>query len=394
MRSLGRRTVCRERRRVNQALVVVAALTAILVSVFSGGCGESVSAKANSPVTQGVPATATSLARAAAPTTTLVTAAPKTWTNLSYGDDLLLSIRASAMVYDSVEDKVLLFGGTDDQTGTDSSAYFNDTWSYSPVTNTWTNLNPPGSVPHARSDYAMVYDSQTRKVILFGGWDGRAYFGDTWSYNPATNTWTKLHPAGIQPTARGSHCMVYDSARNRVILFGGTDGIVPDLNDTWSYNPATNTWTKLKPSGHIPPGRGCHAMVYDSAEGKVILFGGWEENSDLCDTWAYDPAANTWTDLNPSGQVPAARGRHAMVYDSADHQVLMFGGSGTAYFSDTWVYDPAANTWTNLKPSGSVPYKRECPAMVYDSATGKVILFGGANTSGYFNDTWAYGGKS
>ena len=31
----------------------------------------------------------------------------------------------------------------------------------------------------------------------------------------------------------------------------------------------------------------------------------------LNDTWAYDPAANTWTDLKPTGDVPAARGSHA-----------------------------------------------------------------------------------
>ena len=52
-----------------------------------------------------------------------------------------------------------------------------------------------------------------------------------------------------------------------------------------------------------------------------------------------------------------------MAYDSSSHRVIMFGGSvadGSKYFNDTWAYDPAANTWTELKPSGALPGAR-CP---------------------------------
>ena len=47
-------------------------------------------------------------------------------------------------------------------------------------------------------------------------------------------------------------------------------GLVSD--DTWAYDPAANTWTELNP-GHVAPGAG-HAMVYDASSGRLIMFGG------------------------------------------------------------------------------------------------------------------------
>jgi N-acetylneuraminic acid mutarotase len=133
-------------------------------------------------------------------------------------------------------------------------------------------------------------------------------------------------------------------------------------------------------------------MVYDSSTGKVILFGG-SGDTDLNDTWAYDPAANIWTNLKPSGDLPSARDGHSMVYDSSTGKVILFGGSNESdpTFNDTWAYDPVGNTWTNLNPSGSLPSGRVGHSMVYDPTTGKVILFGGLGEQGIFDDIWAYG---
>ena len=106
----------------------------------------------------------------------------------------------------------------------------------------------------------------------------------------------------------------------------------------------------------------------------------------LNDTWAYDPAANTWTDLEPAGDLPSARCGHAMVYDLGQRPGDPLWGVAARRcqhcFNDTWAYDPAANTWTELHPAGDLPSARNGHAMVYDSATGKVILFGGSGGIG------------
>ena len=223
---------------------------------------------------------------------------------------------------------------------------------------TWTNLNPSGDVPHKRSGQSMIYNPDTGKVILFGGCPGATLEGSTVTEQKYTA-----------------------------------------FNDTWAYDPSANTWTNLEPSGDVPSAREQYSMAYDSGTGKVIVFGGYDPKTGygLADTWAYDPAANTWTNLNPSGDVPSARDAHTMVYDSANGRVILFGGdTGRTDTSvspnDTWAYDPSANKWTERSPLGDVPSGRSDYSIAYDSGAGKVILFGGVGGDGFtLSDTWGYG---
>ena len=318
---------------------------------------------------------------AAVTTTTSITTALNTWTKLNPAGDLPSERSYHSMVYDSTSRRVILFGG-----GTLNGG-FNDTWAYDPTTSTWTDLHPAGDVPSARMGFRMVYDSSTGEVILFGGFDG-VYTNDTWAYDSTANTWTDLRPTGDVPSGRSAHSMVYASSTGRVILFGGSDGGIPS-NDTWAYDPTANTWTDLHPAGGLPSARSDHSMVYDSSIGKVILFGGLG-GTVFDDTWAYDPAANTWTNLNATG--PSARCFSSVVYDSSTSKVILFGGFDGVDKDDTWAYDPTADTWTDLRPAGDVPPAREDHSMVYDPDTGKVILFGGGTSGSYFNDTWAFQG--
>jgi N-acetylneuraminic acid mutarotase len=250
-------------------------------------------------------------------------------------------------------------------------------------------LNPSGAVPDARYGGAMVYDSSTGKVIMFGGSGANGPLNDIWAYDPTANTWTNLNPSGTLPKARDATALVSDASTNKLIMFGGV-GMSGQLNDTWAYDPTANTWTDLQPSGTVPDARAGQSMAYDPSTGKVIMFGGFGSAS-LNDTWAYDPGANTWTDLKPSGTLPPARNNFSLSYEASLDQVVAFGGfSDSNYLSDTWAYDPSANTWTDLNPSGTLPDARDGGSMAYDPTSQKVILFGGYDGTNYLNDTWAY----
>ena len=96
--------------------------------------------------------------------------------------------------------------------------------------------------------------------------DSVQVYNDTWTYDPVAGTWTQLKPSGLMPSGRSFHAMVYDSLSKRVILFGGADASTEEgvlLNDTWSYDPSANIWTEMKPEGPLPPARSQHAMVCD-----------------------------------------------------------------------------------------------------------------------------------
>jgi hypothetical protein len=68
------------------------------------------------------------------------------------------------------------------------------------------------------------------QVLLFGGWDGSSFYGDTWVYDLSDNAWTEQAPAS-GPSARGTHVMASLGLGN-VLLFGGWDGS-SNLGDTW-----------------------------------------------------------------------------------------------------------------------------------------------------------------
>src|SRR4029450_9365852 len=52
---------------------------------------------------------------------------------------------------------------------------------------------------------------------------------------------------------------------------------------------------------------------------------------------------------------------------------------------------PDSASWVQLSPPISPP-ARSYPAMTYDPASGKIIMFGGSDENGYLNDTWAFDG--
>jgi hypothetical protein len=47
--------------------------------------------------------------------------------------------------------------------------------------------------------------------------------------------------AGAAPTPRGGHAMAYDLARQRIVLYGGFTNEAPRLADTWEWDGAD--WT-------------------------------------------------------------------------------------------------------------------------------------------------------
>lgn len=306
------------------------------------------------------------------------------WTRV-YPSDELPSIRAGhTLVADPATGRLILFGGHDDETD------FADTWAYDLAARTWTMLDPAGATPAARAAHSMVYHPGMEIAIMFGGWNGFYDSDETWSFDPATNSWAYLDPPGAVPAARDSHGMVYDPKTQDLILFGGWDGF-QCLDDTWMYSPDTNEWTELQPAGALPPPRDGHAMVYEPHSGTVIMFGGWTGEVELNDLWAYDPAANEWTELHPTGATPPARDNHAMAYDPQSGRIVLFGGWGpTVEFADTWTYDPAANEWAELHIGGSAPSARACSSLALGTGEERLVLVGGSVGLTMLNDVWSY----
>lgn len=144
-----------------------------------------------------------------------------------------------------------------------------------PLSSDWVDLMPSVK-PSARFLPAMAYDSQSYRTILFGGAPDIGTFSyETWSYDSQTNTWTIMNPTS-NPSARLLHAMAYDSQSDRIILFGGRVSVsyLGVNGETWAYDYNANVWTNRNPT-YAPSARYGHAMAYDSQSDRVILFGGY-----------------------------------------------------------------------------------------------------------------------
>ena len=270
------------------------------------------------------------------------------------------------------------------------------------------------STPDPRYLQAAAYDPTRKVVVMFGGqiYNSNSWSAmpsqDTWEWNPATGKWTDRTGTGGAPDARSGAAMVFDSLRNKFVLFGGLAGSRYNLEDTWEWEPTTGVWTNVSSAGSHPSARSQHAMVYEQSTGKILLFGGGRSDPNsydgtgitvsLGDTWEYDPTTSTWTALAVTGG-PSGRHDLGMTWDSSRKKAVLFGGmqadiagaSGVPK-QDTWEWDPVAAAWTERTAAGNKPSQRYAHAMAFDGSRGKAMVFGGWDiaTGGFLNDLWEW----
>lgn len=258
--------------------------------------------------------------------------------------------------------------------------------------------------PTADSDFATAYDASRGVVVLFGG----AVAGTdtptdaTWLWDGAI--WQRAASPGGAPAPRSGHAMAFDAARGKVILFGGKRcDLCAPLADTWEWDGAA--WRE---AGTGPPARTVTAMVFDPRRGKTVLFGGLGAGDPdagtvgpLADTWELDAAG--WRVATPPTS-PPARAAAAAAYDTNLRAVVVHGGyarllppRNSTVYGDTWAYDGA--TWRAVDavgvPEGPLGH-RFAATLVHDTARRRSVMVGGFPYVGTFanNETWEHDGTS
>lgn len=186
------------------------------------------------------------------------------------------------------------------------------------------------------------------------------------------------------PGARWGHAMAYDEARDRVVVFGGQRDRSTALGDTWLWDG--ETWARGAESG--PTARSYAAMAYDQRRARVVLFGGREHLKTAADdTWEWDGLR--WSRATRSGA--GARDHHTLAWDDAAGYVVLFGGfSGSAVTADTWSWD--GSEWRLLAADGPPP--RATHALAFDSRRRRLVLFGGLYLGGLYGDVWEWSNGS
>jgi hypothetical protein len=284
-----------------------------------------------------------------------------------------------------------------------------------------TRRSPGGT---GRGLHAMTFDRGRNHTVLFGGYGSAAepYVGtrpdDVYTWTEADG-WVVPEDQGAgpdgRPAWRSGHAMVFDATHDEVVMFGGflsrNDGAGNTVfaNDTWLWNGTSWTRAEAGGDGSAPSPRSDHKMVFDSALGQVVLFGGLSPEAEvLTDMWRWDGTG--WTEVPSPALKPIVRG-FDMVYDVAREQIVLFGGeiliegSKPLTTSDLWLYNANGNVWERRidipdPELDGQPIPRAYHRMVYDEVSHETQMFGGLETTNYESaipsvpDAWAFNGTS
>lgn len=179
--------------------------------------------------------------------------------------------------------ELYLFGGEYASPSQLQFLHFKDTWRFQLTTKKWEKLSTPLS-PSARSGHRIVLSK--KRIFLFGGFHDNnnsfQYYNDAWSFSLETYTWTKIDAAGIAPTPR-SGVIMGATEDGKIIVIGGytktsakgdaergtthaDSFVLQEADGKWR-------WNSCKPGGRRPlPRSGVASTV--GPGGKIYVFGG------------------------------------------------------------------------------------------------------------------------
>jgi len=273
---------------------------------------------------------------------------------------------------------------------------------------TWIELSPVGGPSGPillRQTDGKGYDAANNRLIVYFQSNPSVSsnpFPEVWVLTNAnglggTPTWTQLNPGGSAPTNNnGNASAVYDATTNRLIVHGGCYANCSPAQS--SVHVLTNAnglgglpeWIPLPAA---PIGRANHTATYDPGSNRMTIFGGNLAffGTNRNDVWLLSDANGIggpgWAQLFPGGTLPPAREATQSVYDPATNRLILFGGAAypnsfTAInYNDVWVLTDANGLgspgWIQLAPAGTPPPARVYFSMVYDPAENQAIIFGG-----------------
>jgi hypothetical protein len=227
---------------------------------------------------------------------------------------------------------LMLFGGAD------AERTYRGTWQWDGTS--WTKLaNGP-----LLASPVMAYDVDMAKVVLTGTPFGGGVM-QTWLWDGTDSLWKYQHVAHAPPAAVDTSLTYINGYRN-LVLFGGRDPVtLQPTNSTYLFGGTVvggYDWTLAAPATS-PPARSSASMAYrptPETAREVVLFGGFDGNGDLGDTWVWDGL--TWSERTQATAPPA---QNSAAMSQLPGGVLLLSNDGTTWewaAADTQA--PAATT--------------------------------------------------
>ncbi len=268
------------------------------------------------------------------------------------------SLFMQGAAYDEMRDRVVVFGGLEaDHTNARNSRA---TWVLEGTA--WTEATSKG--PLAGGGANLVYDVARDRVVLSGGADHTAGSprNDTWLFDG--NDWTKSDAAETPGSQYAGSA--YDRARSLVVLVRPVGGAG---SETWEWNGTA--WAQVAETTPLPYDYS-YSLAYDETAQRVVAL----VQGAL---WAWDGSG--WTRADSSDGREDARKRAVIAYDASRGRLVAHNAANR-----TWEFD--GSSWHDIPPSR--PRARNKAASAYDPLRKRAIFFGSVTDPS--DATWEWDG--
>lgn len=152
----------------------------------------------------------------------------------------------------------------------------------------------------------------------------------------ATHTGEVFNFSPGTPDLRTYATTIYDSANDRIIVYGGKNMHTNVyFQDVWEMKiPTANNpnpiWRQLFPTGTPPGVRNAMLGVYDSLYQRIIFYGGLNVTIDYNDFYYLTIPSDgdgVWNVFTPSGNTSTTRWGIGGVYDPLNQRLVFYGGN-------------------------------------------------------------------
>jgi hypothetical protein len=266
------------------------------------------------------------------------------WRELDAGGLVPPARYAHAAVYDSVADRMLIWGGwtIDSNFNYDNAPPDLYALEFSGQVPLWKLLVTDAGTPPGRGSFAYAWDDANRTLWIYGGQDNSsgATMGDFWSLDVPSLTWTMHEDGGMGP--RTSAVMLLDPNAGGVVVGSGSNYFGQAFADYWLWVPDAG-WSTLPPDGAAPSARSSSLLMSD------ILYGGVNANTGnlLTDLYLvqFTDAGIAFDSLGLGGPAPKPR-YYAVACSSLGEGYLLLGAVYQNFnyidSSEVWAFDPDA----------------------------------------------------
>ena len=316
----------------------------------------------------------------------------------------------AALAYDPGRARVVMVGGLD----LSGHRFVPGAWAWNGTR--WLSLQPTRRVPTARPDPLLVHERHTGRTLLLGYywtsrgdfrqrpdpttwvWDGHRWWdtdipvpdpgffkkavyheglqrvvalsrGQAWTWEQTA--WVPLSVTGTvaQPNDLSAAAVGYDGRADALLAFGVGDG-----DELWTLD--ASGWRRIPRSDPWPPARWDGAFVDDTEIGRMVLFGGRNDQSPaLNDMWRWDGTRfSRVTGIEAFPAVLQEANPRAVAFDEARRSLVAMWGDTAVWFdrgAQRWNIEPL----THFVETLGVPNRSH--AMAFDARRRELLLFGG-----------------